>query len=87
MRFVVIDLAEDPDATPLWGRRGRLIDSFQTDESARALALHRMALGDVEVVVIDGVSGDQVFPDPKAASAAETPSSETRLIRKRGQTG
>ncbi len=89
MRYVVVDVAEDVGATDLWGRRGRLLDSFRTEESARALALQRMALGDVEVVVIDGLSGTQVFPvpEPSGESKEETPSSRSRLVRSRRDTG
>ena len=65
MRYAVLDAAEEENATELWGHRGKLLDSFRTEDSAKALALHRMAYGSAGVVVIDGITGSQVFPPPR----------------------
>jgi len=38
MRYAVLDAAEEQSATELWGHRGKLLDSFRTEDSAKALA-------------------------------------------------
>jgi hypothetical protein len=69
-RYAVISVAEEADATELCGHHGKLIDRFRSEESARALALQRMAFGDVGVVVIDAATGSRVFPPPEATESA-----------------
>ena len=90
-RYVVVDTdcAEDGAEVVPGAPRGRLVDSFRTEESAKALALQRMSYGDVGVVVFDSVSGKQVFPRPDATGGGEehTPSSGTRLTRSRRRAG
>jgi hypothetical protein len=62
-RYVVLDTEWVSAKAISVGRwRGEVLDSFFSLDSARALALHRMAYGDIGVVVIDQLSGEKVFP-------------------------
>ena len=60
-RYVVIDTHWE-DGCPAPMGQGRQVGSFVKPDSAKALARKRMAYGDLGVVVIDIMSGEQVFP-------------------------
>ena len=62
------------------GCAGRVLDSFLKLDSAQALALQRMAYGDVGVVVVDQVNGEKVFPGSDE-DENEEPDSAVRLRR------
>ena len=62
MRYTVIDLHETRGATSVAGHRGKVIGSFKTARHAQAFAQIRVLRGDVFVVVLDSVTGAQVYP-------------------------
>jgi hypothetical protein len=80
MRYVVFDLDDPDSANPADRTRGTMLETFRTEESAKAFALHRMASGDIFVAVIDIFTGDQVFPPPDRGSrpAESSPGSGPR---------
>lgn len=62
-RYIVLDThwiddGEDTD----WNGRGQVLGTFRSHDSAKALALQRMSLGDIGVIVVDLVKGERVFP-------------------------
>ena len=64
-RYVVLDTAWlDDEAVTLGGEHGKVLGRFMSSDSARALALQRMAYGDRGVVVVDRVDGERIFPRP-----------------------
>jgi hypothetical protein len=56
-----------------------VLGSFNKVDSARALALQRMAYGDIGVVVVDQATGEQVFPRADADPRQETSRSHFRM--------
>ena len=79
-RYVVVD-TWDEDGTVTCGCAGRVLDSFIQLDSAQALALQRMAYGNVGVVVVDQVVGEKVFPGPDHGEEDEEADSAVRLRR------
>jgi hypothetical protein len=82
-RYVVIDTDWEDDCPSPMGR-GRQVGSFRKPDSATALALQRMACGDLGVVVVDIMSGKQVFPAVAGNEAEGERPSATRLRSTRG---
>jgi hypothetical protein len=81
MRYVVIDLNATTGARTIAGHRGRVIGVFKTPRPARSYAHHRISKGDVFVVVVDQITGEQVYPalDPRAPS--EPPPKYSGMVR------
>ena len=82
LRYVVLNPRWiDAEAVTVGSWKGRLLASFATLDSAKALALQRMAYGDRAVVVVDRVGEERVFPSSDAeAQGNGEPSSGTRAI-------
>jgi hypothetical protein len=80
-RYLVVDTWENAGASTVGGCTGRQLDSFHSLDSAKALALQRMAYGNVGVVVVDQVGGETVFPRPETDEDEPEPDSESRLRR------
>jgi hypothetical protein len=80
-RYAVIDTDFDDNAPEQQPLQSRVLGTFHTEDSAKALALQRMAYGDLGVVVIDQETGERVFPRDEAGpgDAKQTSSSHTRL--------
>jgi hypothetical protein len=62
MRYTVVDLNETRGATSVAGHHGKVVGSFNTVRHAQAYAQVRILHGDVFVVVLDSVTGAQVYP-------------------------
>jgi hypothetical protein len=86
-RYAVIDTSFDEGEAEQRGYRSRVLGTFNTEDSAKALALQRMAYGDLGVVVIDQETGERVFPSDEAGpgDAKQTSSSHTRLRQVAGE--
>jgi hypothetical protein len=62
-RYVVLDTTQPhQEGESAEGHQGRVLGSFASQDSAKAVALRRMAQGDLGTVVIDRVDGKRVFP-------------------------
>jgi hypothetical protein len=72
VRYTVIDLHETRGATLVAGHHGKVIGSFRTARPAQAFARIRILHGDVFVVVLDSVTGAQVYP-PLGEEAVSQP--------------
>ena len=72
MRYLVVDTGQAGDIEGLPGMSGVVIDRFRTEESARALALQRLAYGDTGVVVVDAESGEVVYPPADDVDEADS---------------
>jgi hypothetical protein len=62
VRYVVLDTSGDWEPTEVAGHRGTVLGRFRSEESARALALQRLAYGDRGVIVVDSAAGEVVYP-------------------------
>ena len=60
-RYVVIDKNWEDDCPSPMGQ-GKHVGGFDTPDGAKARALQRMAHGDLGVIVVDTMTGEQVFP-------------------------
>lgn len=67
------------EAVTIAGWTGRLRDSFASRDSAEALALRRMAYGDLSVVVVDNVKDELVFPRKELAGEYDGEASGIRV--------
>jgi len=65
-RYAVIDTQWDDGSEPIAGWSGHLLGRFDQFDSAKALVLQRMSLGDTGVVVIRLGSGERVYPPEKS---------------------
>ncbi len=61
-RYALIDTNWDDGGEPLAGWSGHVLGRLDTFDSAKALVLQRMSLGDTGVVVIQLRSGKRVYP-------------------------
>jgi hypothetical protein len=79
-RYVVLDTGwVDEEAVTISSWTGHTLDSFRTYDSAKALALQRIAYGDLTVMVVDRKTGERVFPAAESESDHEhRPGSEMR---------
>jgi hypothetical protein len=80
-RYVVLDTSWlDDHAASFGAYTGRELDSFHTFDCAKALALQRMAAGDLGVIVVDRLANDRVFPAStgEAHDTEDPPGSGTR---------
>jgi hypothetical protein len=59
----VIDTNWEDDCPSPMGQ-GRQLGGFNKRDSAKVLALQRMAYGDLGVIVVDMMTGERVFPAP-----------------------
>jgi hypothetical protein len=66
VRYVLLDTSDDWRAIEVAGHRGALVAEFNTVESAIALVLQRLALGDRGVIAVDSIAGVVVFPTAEA---------------------
>jgi len=76
-RYAVIDTASDDGSEPLAGWTGIVLGRFDSFESAKGFVLHRLSLGDKEVVAISLPSGERVYPPERSLYpdyTASTPS-------------
>jgi hypothetical protein len=89
-RYVVLDVHWVDDYAVTFGSHtGQQIDRFHTLECGRALALQRMANGDLGTIVVDSVTGECVYPPPEdqASEADGEPASGTREQGEAGEQG